>query len=86
LNDFLLHPNITPHKNKHLIPQPFKPVSTYVFHTIYLFIHPRPTNIFPQIPSHFLKLPNPTKQIHHPIVYSLKPLTPAQIQSLSQLF
>ncbi|MCY7700173.1 F0F1 ATP synthase subunit delta, partial [Bacillus safensis] len=64
----------------------FKGVSTYVLHTMYLLIDRGRTNIFSEMTSEFVKLANRTKQIDDAIVYSVKPLSGAEIQSLSEVF
>lgn len=86
LNDFLVHPKITADKKKHLIAEAFKGVSTHVLHTMYLLIDRGRTNIFSEMTSEFVKLANRTKQIDDAVVYSVKPLSGAEIQSLSEVF
>lgn len=86
MNDFLVHPKITADKKKHLIAEAFKGVSTHVLHTMYLLIDRGRTNIFSEMTSEFVKLANRTKQIDDAIVYSVKPLSGAEIQSLSEVF
>ncbi|MGE6630344.1 F0F1 ATP synthase subunit delta [Bacillus sp. NPDC077027] len=86
LNDFLVHPKISANKKKTLIAQALQGVSTHVLHMLYLLIDRRRTNIIPEMTEEFVKLANRTRLTEDAIVYSVKPLSGPEIQSISEVF
>lgn len=55
-------------------------------HTIFLLIDRRRSSIVPDLTDEFIKLANQARQTEDAVVYSVKPLSEAEMLSLSQVF
>ncbi|RJS55702.1 F0F1 ATP synthase subunit delta [Bacillus subtilis] len=86
LNDVLNHPKVPAVKKKELIQNAFGSLSQSVLNTIFLLIDRHRAAIVPELADEFIKLANEARQIEDATVYSVKPLTEAEILSLSQVF
>lgn len=86
LQEVLSHPKISAAKKKELIQQSFGALSESVLHTIFLLIDRRRSSIVPDLTDEFIKLANQARQTEDAVVYSVKPLTEAEMLSLSQVF
>lgn len=57
-----------------------------MLHTIFLLIDRRRSSIVPDLTDEFIKLANQADQTEDAVVYSVKPLSEAEMLSLSQVF
>ena len=57
-----------------------------MLHTIFLLIDRRRSSIVPDLTDEFIKLANQARQTEDAVVYSVKPLSEAEMLSLSQVF
>ncbi|MCR4359996.1 F0F1 ATP synthase subunit delta [Bacillus subtilis] len=86
LNDVLNHPKVPAAKKKELIQNAFGSLSQSVLNTIFLLIDRHRAAIVPELTDEFIKLANVARQTEDAIVYSVKPLTDAEMLPLSQVF
>ncbi|WP_026570768.1 F0F1 ATP synthase subunit delta [Sediminibacillus sp. JSM 1682029] len=83
---FLKHPRVNNDKKKQLIRETFQDFSSDVVNTLSLLVDRHREELIPSIISHFIELVHDAKGIAEATVYSVRELTEAEQEQLSQVF
>lgn len=86
LSTFLKHPGINNKKKKQFIDKVFQGLSTDIINTFKLLVERRRTEIISSMIDHYNEMVNDAKGIAVATVYSVRPLSEAEIQALEVSF
>ncbi|MFC4386516.1 F0F1 ATP synthase subunit delta [Gracilibacillus marinus] len=83
---FLEHPKVENEKKKALLKEAFQGFSGDVLHTLFLLVDRHKETIIPQMVEDFVTLANDAKGTKQATVYSVRPLTDVEKQSIEATF
>lgn len=83
---FLEHPKVESEKKKALLKEAFQGFSGDVLHTLFLLVDRHKETIIPQMVEDFVTLANDAKGTKQATVYSVRPLTDVEKQSIEATF
>lgn len=83
---FLEHPKVEGEKKKALLKEAFQGFSEDVLHTLFLLVDRHKETIIPQMVEDFVTLANEAKGTKQATVYSVRPLTDVEKQSIEATF
>lgn len=82
----LQNPKFSIEKKKELLEVPFAGLSPYVKNTLFLLVERHRDDIIPEVAEGFIELANEERGVAEATVYSVRPLTDEEKQSISNVF
>ncbi|MDZ5471813.1 F0F1 ATP synthase subunit delta [Bacillus sp. 31A1R] len=86
LNAVLKSPKLSNEKKKEILKESFESFSVYVLNTLMILIDRHREDHISDVADHFIQLANDERGIAEAIVYTIRPLTEAERQALSESF
>ncbi|QGQ48335.1 F0F1 ATP synthase subunit delta [Metabacillus sediminilitoris] len=86
LIDVLKHPKVTNEAKKTIIKESFASLSPQVLNTLLLLVERHRVDIVTEVVNHFIQSANEASGIEDAVVYSVRPLTDAELTSISTSF
>jgi len=86
LNAVLKSPKLSNEKKKEILKESFESFSVYVLNTLMILVDRHREDYISEVADHFIQLANDERGIAEAIVYTIRPLTEAERQALSESF
>lgn len=86
LIDVLKHPKVTKEVKKSIVKEAFTGLSQQIVNTLLLLVDRHRVDIVTEVVSQFIQIANEASGVEDAIVYSVRPLTDAELKSISTSF
>jgi F-type H+-transporting ATPase subunit delta len=86
LIDVLKHPKVTKEVKKSIVKESFTGLSQHIVNTLLLLVERHRVDIVTEVVSQFILIANEANGVEDAIVYSVRPLTDAELTSISTSF